>query len=187
MTSRDFDTDRHRVAALVRTAAALLLAGVLLAGTPRPADAQGVPAAYGFVAGTFGGAYVTTGVFVAKARAGSYLYSLDDALAPRWEVVPAVAMPIGGFLLGLDDGQRLASSLAWGSAGFAAGALVGLGAGEIFGTTNQGRWAGAIIGSAAGLLAGSIYGALTYDPPLGPTRPDGPGVAPPVLVIRFPL
>ncbi len=187
MTARDFGTGRQRVAVLVRLAAVLLLAGALFAGTPRTAPAQGVPAAYGLVAGTFGGAYVTTGVFVAKARAGSYLYSLDDALAPRWEIVPAVAMPIGGFLLGLDDGQRLASSLAWGSAGFAAGAFVGLGAGELFGTTTQGRWAGAIIGSAAGLLAGSIYGALTYDSPPAPATPDGPDIAPPALVIRFPL
>lgn len=168
-------------------AAALLLVAGTFGGTPRTASAQGVPAAYGLIAGTFGGAYVTTGVFVAKARAGSYLYSLDDALAPRWEIVPAVAMPVGGFLLGLDDGQRLASSLAWSSAGFAAGALVGLGAGELFGTTNQGRWAGAIIGSAAGLLAGSIYGALTYDPPAEPASPDVPNLEPPVLVIRLPL
>lgn len=187
MMHRDLDTSRGRIRALVRAGTALLLAGVLLGGIPRATAAQGVPAAYGFVAGTFGGAYVTTGVFVAKARAGSYLYSLDDALAPRWEIVPAVAMPIGGFLLGLDDGQRLASSLAWGSAGFAVGALVGLGTGELFGTTSQGRWAGAIIGSAAGLLAGSIYGALTYDPPVGPVRPDGPGIEPPALVIRLPL
>lgn len=187
MTHRDLNTFRGRGRALVRAGAVLLLAGCLFAATPRTAAAQGVPAAYGLVAGTFGGAYVTTGVFVAKARAGSYLYSLDDALAPRWEVVPAVAMPIGGFLLGLNDGQRLASSLGWGSAGFAAGALVGLGAGELFGTTNQGRWAGAIIGSAAGLLAGSIYGALTYDEPEGPTMPDGPNIEPPALVIRLPL
>ncbi|HSM09029.1 MAG TPA: hypothetical protein VLA33_08415 [Gemmatimonadota bacterium] len=187
MTHRGLNTSRGRTRALVRAGTALLLAGVLIAGTRRTAAAQGVPAAYGFVAGTFGGAYVTTGVFVAKARAGSYLYSLDDALAPRWEIVPAVAMPIGGFLLGLDDGQRLASSLAWGSAGFAVGTLVGLGAGELFGTTNQGRWAGAIIGSAAGLLAGSIYGALTYDPPDGSARLDGSGIEQPALVIRFPL
>lgn len=187
MTRGAFNPLRARLATLVRGASVLLLAGALHAGTPPSADAQAVPAAYGFVAGTFGGAYVTTGVFVAKARAGSYLYSLDDALAPRWEIVPALAMPVGGFLLGLDDGQRLASSLAWGSAGFAAGALVGLGAGELFGTTNQGRWAGAIIGSAAGLLAGSIYGALTYDPPAEPPAPDVPNVAPPALVIRLPL
>ncbi|MFW6089418.1 MAG: hypothetical protein ACODAB_06675 [Gemmatimonadota bacterium] len=187
MTHADFDPFHDRLGALPRTVAVLLLACALHAGTPRTATAQGVPAAYGLVAGTFGGAYVTTGVFVAKARAGSYLYSLDDALAPRWEVVPAVAMPIGGFFLGLSDGQRLASSLAWGSAGFAAGALVGLGAGELFGTTNQGRWAGAIVGSAAGLLAGAIYGALTYDPPAGPVRPDVPSIESPALVIRFPL
>lgn len=183
MTLRDISGGRAGV--LGRVVAIFLLAGILHAGKSRIAAAQGVPAAYGLVAGTFGGAYVTTGVFVARARAGSYLYSLDDALAPRWEMIPAVVMPVGGFLLGLDDGQRLASSIAWGGAGFAAGALVGLGAGELFGTTSQGRWAGAIIGSAAGLLAGSIYGALTYDAPDEPARFDG-GAGTPALVIRIP-
>jgi hypothetical protein len=173
--------------ALGRPAIVLLLVAAFHAGMPRAADAQGVPAAYGFVAGTFAGAYVTTGVFVAKARAGSYLYSLDDALAPRWEMIPVVAIPVGGFLVGLNDGQRLASSIAWGSAGFAAGALVGLGAGELFGTTGQGRWAGAIIGSGAGLLAGSIYGAVSYDGPAELARFDGPGGAPPAFVVRLPL
>lgn len=190
--SRDVDAlthsrNLHASRALRRAAVVVLLAAAAHTVTPRTAEAQGVPAAYGFVAGTFAGGYVTTGVFVAKARAGSYLYSLDDALAPRWEVIPAVAMPIGGFLVGLDDGQRLASSIAWGSAGFAVGTLVGLGAGELFGTTSQGRWAGAIIGSAAGLLAGSLYGALSYDPPAATDQPGGAGGDPPALVIRIPL
>jgi hypothetical protein len=128
-----------------------------------------VPATYGALAGGAAGVLVTTGIFVAKARAGSFIYSLDDALAPRWEVVPAVAMPVGGFVMGLDDDQRLARSIAWGGAGFAAGALAGYGIGELFSDTDQGKWAGAIIGSAAGVLAGSLYGILSYEADGGPS------------------
>lgn len=145
---------------------------------------------YGFAAGTAAGAYVTTGIFVARARTGSYIYSLEDALRPRWELLPAVAMPIGGLLLGAEDGQRLASAVAWGGAGFAVGAVVGLGIGELLGETSQGRWAGFIIGSATGLLAGTIYGAATYEPNEAPGTRQGAAMTrrtPAAITIRFPL
>jgi len=152
---------------VLRPLAVLLILGLGGPGAAgRPAAAHGqqaVPAAYGALSGAAGGVLVTTGIFVAKARAGSYIYSLDDALAPRWEIVPAVAMPVGGFVVGLDDEQRLARSIAWGSAGFAAGALAGYALGELLSETDQGKWAGAIIGSAAGVLAGSLYGMLSYE------------------------
>lgn len=150
------------------------------------ADAQAVPAGYGLLAGAAGGVLVTTGVFVAKARGGSFLYSLDDALAPRWELIPAVAMPIGGFAMGLDDGQRLARSIAWGGAGFAAGALVGYGIGDLLGDTSQARWAGAVIGSAAGVLGGSILGAASYENEARTGSPESSARAP-TLMIRVPL
>lgn len=158
---------------------ALVAAGLVAA--PRPAPAQAVPAAYGLFTGTVAGVYVTTGVFVLKARTGAYLYSLEDALTPRWELVPAVAMPIGGLVLGIDDGQRLANSLKWAGAGFVAGAAVGVGVGTLFQETGEGQWAGAVIGSAAGLLAGSIYGAVSHD------TGDGGGVEGPVLSFRVPF
>lgn len=141
----------------------LLMLAAMGLGRVRQAEAQAVPAAYGTLSGAAAGVLVTTGIFVAKARAGSFIYSLDDALAPRWELIPAVAMPVGGLVMGLDDDQQLARSIAWGGAGFAAGALVGYGIGELFSDTDQGKWAGAIIGSAAGVLAGSLYGMLSYD------------------------
>ena len=154
-------------------------------GNPSRGHAQAVPAAYGLVAGATGGVLVTTGVFVAKARAGSYLYSLEDALAPRWELIPAVAMPIGAVAMGLDDGQRLARSIAWGGAGFAAGALAGYFVGDLFGETSQARWAGAVIGSAAGLLGGSIWGAASYE--ADPSTETAPATGSPGLVVRVPL
>ena len=157
----------------------------LVLGHPSRADAQAVPAAYGLLAGATGGVLVTTGIFVAKARAGSYLYSLDDALAPRWELIPAVGMPIGAVAMGLDDGQRLARSIAWGGAGFAAGGLVGYLVGDLFGETSQARWAGAVIGSAAGVLGGSIWGAASYDADF--SVGSGSAGDSPALVIRVPL
>jgi len=163
-----------------------LLVIVGLLGTPRPSAAQAgaVPAAYGLFTGTVAGVYVSTGIFVAKARTGAYLYSLEDALSLRWELAPVVVMPIGGVVLGLDDDQRLANSLKWAGAGFVAGAAVGIGVGSLFHETGEGQWAGGVIGSAAGLLAGSIYGALSHD---GGDGGDGGGPEVPVLSFRIPF
>lgn len=162
------------------TAVGVLVAAGLL-GISRPSPAQAIPAAYGLFVGTVGGVYVTTGIFVAKARTGAYIYSLEDALVPRWELVPAAVMPIGSLMLGLVDDQRLANSIKWAGAGFVAGAAVGLGIGTLFHERSEGQWAGAIIGSAAGLLAGSIYGVLAHD------DDDGGGVEGPILSFRVPF
>lgn len=162
-------------------AAACVLVTAGLFGTPRPSPAQAVPAAYGLFAGTVGGVYVTTGIFVAKARTGAYIYSLEDALVPRWEIIPAAVMPIGSLVLGLADDQRLANSIKWAGAGFVTGAAVGLGLGTLFDERGEGQWAGAIIGSAAGLLAGSIYGALAHD------DGEGGGIEGPVLSFQVPF
>lgn len=150
---------------LKHLAAVCLLAASLVYVRPQPAEAQAVPAAYGLITGTISGAYVTTGIFVTKARLGSFLYSSDEALALRWENVPIVLMPIGSLLVGLDDGQRLARSVQWGSAGFAMGAIAGFGVSVLIirGEGREDEWASTVIGSAAGLLVGSLYGALSYD------------------------
>lgn len=166
-----------------RLAAVGVLVAIGLFGSARPSPAQAVPAAYGLFVGTMGGVYVTTGIFVAKARTGAYIYSLEDALAPRWELVPVATMPIGGLVLGLADDQRLANSIKWAGAGFVTGAAVGLGIGTLFHDRGEGQWAGAIIGSAAGFLAGSIYGALAHDEGNG----NGNGTEGPVLSFSVPF
>ena len=163
----------------------LTVVGVLVAaglfGIPRPSLAQAVPAAYGLFVGAVGGVYATTGIFVAKARTGAYIYSLEDALVPRWELVPVAVMPIGGLVLGLAEDQRLANSIKWAGAGFVTGAAVGLGIGTLFGERGEAQWAGAIIGSAAGLIAGSVYGALAHD------DGTGGGVEGPIFSFRVPF
>lgn len=166
--------------------AGLCLAACLL--SPRPVPAQGVPAVYGLVSGTVAGVYVTTGVFVTKARTGSFLYSLEDALRPRWELIPVAVMPIGGFVLGLADDQRLAHGIKWGAAGFAAGAVAGLGVGTLLRDAGgESQWAGAIIGSAAGLFVGSLYATLSYSDE--ETEPGGGSSAGtfPIVTFRVPL
>ena len=174
---------------VLRMASTLLVLTAAGFGRPGTAASQAVPAAYGALSGAAAGVLVTTGIFVAKARAGSYIYSLDDALAPRWELVPTLAMPVGGVMVGLDDEQRLARSIAWGGAGFAVGGLLGYGIGDLFSDTDQGRWAGAIIGGAAGVLAGSIYGVLSYDSGESPGDPAASARSDPapLLSVRLPL
>lgn len=142
-----------------------VLVAYLVGVRPQRVEAQAVPAAYGLITGTISGAYITTGIFVTKARLGSFLYSSDEAFALRWENAPVVLMPVGSLLVGLDDGQRLARSIQWGSAGFALGAVAGFGVSALI-IRAEGRedeWASTVIGSAAGLLVGSLYGALSYE------------------------
>jgi hypothetical protein len=163
-----------------RVAVGAVLVASLVGTRPEPAEAQAVPAAYGLITGTISGVYMTTGIFVTKARLGSYLYSLDEAFRLRWELAPIVLMPIGSVAVGIDDGQRLARSIKYGSVGFALGALAGFGVSALV-IRAEGRedeWASTVIGSAAGLLAGSLYGALSYED-------DGAGGGGPGFPIAF--
>lgn len=167
----------------MRRAALAVGIGLALLTSPGRAEAQAVAGLYGVITGTAGGVYTSTAIFVAKARTGSYVYSIEDALTPRWELIPVAGMAIGGGVIGLTDEQRLANGVKWGAAGFAAGAIVGLAAGTLFASDehrSEDQWAGAIIGSAAGMLAGSIYGALAYD-----SDPDGGAI--PLVSIRLSL
>jgi hypothetical protein len=171
---------------LKRLAVACLAVAVLVSARPERSDAQAVPAAYGLITGTISGAYITTGIFVTKARLGSFLYSSDEAFALRWENAPVVLMPIGSLLVGLDDGQRLARSIQWGSAGFALGAVAGFGVSALIirADGREDEWASTVIGSAAGLLAGSLYGALSYEDDGG----DGGGPGFPIAFsLKIPL
>lgn len=129
----------------------------------------------GGVVGTLIGFFFTISIFVAKARAGIYVYSFDDVTAFRWEMAPTFI----GLLLG--------ATLAWGRLGaFLRGVGLALAAslaavpfGWFLGPWLQdGRsaaWAWAVLAAALGLLAGLVT-AIARGYPLRVTaRPRGGG------------
>lgn len=100
------------------------------------------------------GFFLTVAIFVAEARVGRYVYSLDDVTAFRWEMAPTMI----GILLG--------GNLAWGrlrafSRGVAlaiAVAVVAVPIGWFVGPWlwdgRSAPWAGAVLAAAMGLLIG---------------------------------
>lgn len=137
--------------------------------SPRTAGAQVLPAALGTVGGFAAGTYTMVGIYVAEARFGKYLYSLEEALSPRLELLPMIAGPVAGFALGWKNNERLETAGLWGGVGFMAGTAVGIPIGRLLWGTGEGVWAGAIIGGTVGLVAGVIAGASI--------EPDQPGAA----------
>lgn len=158
----------------------ILLVGTLLFAYPRAASSQVAPVAIGTGAGLVVGTYTTTAIYVLKARFGSYLFSLGDAVAFRPEVLPVLITPAAGAWLGSRSTKALERAGLWGGLGFAGGAALGAVAGEVLWKDTEGRWAGAIVGSAAGLLVGVALGAVDG-------LDETPGEPIPVLSIRVPL
>lgn len=147
-----------------------LLLGVAVAGAlavPGEAAAQAWSAGLGLAGGLIAGAYVTTGTYVLKSRAtGWVLHSVEDIVTARPEVLPLVAMPVAGALIGYRSPAKLGAAALWGGTGLLLGAAIGAGIGQLIWKDTTGRWAGATIGSAAGLAIGSILGAaLKNDAP----------------------
>ncbi len=169
----------RRAASLVGLSLALLLPG---AASPPGAAGQTVPAIAGAAGGFVAGTYVTTAVYVTKARFGRFLFSLDDALTFTPELLPMVAGPVAGGWLGAESKVALGRAVGWGAVGFFGGAALGLGAGHLLWGDVEGRWAGAIIGSAAGMLTGVVLGALD-----GLDDEGGEPAVVPVLSVRIPL
>lgn len=146
----------------IRRMACVLSLSAAVAG-PSSADAQAGPAVLGAIGGFAAGTYTMVGVYVAEARLGRYLYSLEEALSPRLEMLPIVAGPVAGFALGLQDNDRLESAGLWGGVGFATGVAVGIPAGRLLWGSGEGVWAGGIIGGALGLVTGIVVGASLED------------------------
>lgn len=138
-------------------APAVFALAILLA--PRPAQGQWIAAAAGAVGGAVTGVYTSTGIYVARARTGHFLYSLEEATEVRLENLPMIAGPIVGAAVGWHSGAALGAAAVWGSVGFVGTGVIGAGVGHLIWGTPEGRWAGAIIGSAAGLLIGATLGA----------------------------
>ncbi len=147
-------------ARLRHAAVCLLLLSLPLVQPPKAAAqstvASGVlGAGGGFVVGT----YSMLAIYVTKARFGHFLFSFDEVLQIRPEILPLVAGPIAGAWVGVESSTALGRSVGWGSLGFLGGGAIGVGAGHLIWGTSEGRWAGGIIGSAIGLLGGVVLGA----------------------------
>jgi len=139
---------------------AAALAGVVACASPRTLSAQFGPTLLGAAGGTLVGGYTTIAIYVTKARFGRYVFSPEEVLSLRPEILPLVAMPIAGAWLGAESTTALARSAGWGALGLVAGATVGGVTGKLWSDAEEAPWAGALIGAGAGLLTGVILGAL---------------------------
>ena len=143
----------------------VLVVAALLVALPGPVASQAdrVASAIGGVAvGAVAGVYVTTGIYVMKARFDSYIFSLHDLVRVRLETLPLVLMPVGLGTLGAVEPGRLWNGALWGLIGFVGGAGLGAGLGHALGDSSEATWAGGIIGSAFGTLIGLTAGALMH-------------------------
>ena len=122
----------------------------------RPRFHRVTGAAFGLITGTAIGFYLTVTILVAQARAGYYVYSLDDLAQPKWQILPTILGVAAGTLLGWKGLHVLVSTL-----GLMIGAAVltiplGWVAGGLIWIGDSGPWAGAVLASGIGLLAGAV-------------------------------
>jgi hypothetical protein len=160
----------------------LLLLAFLLGMPKSKAHAQVLPATAGAVGGFFAGTLVTTGIVVLEARMGNFIYGMDEFLSVRPELLPVVAGPITGIVLGVTSPETLRRAGTGALIGAAGGAVIGTGLGALIWQTPDGRWAGGIIGAAAGMLAGAAINAAR-----GSGDDSGDNEPPVTLSISLPL
>ena len=158
----------------LRTVLLLALAGAF--ASPQGARAQVLPATAGALGGFAVGTYTMIGVYVAEARAGKYLYALEDVFTPRLEIIPWIAGPVVGAALGWSDADRLAGAGLWGGVGLVAGTAVGIPLGRAIWGSPEGRWAGGIILGAAGMVTGIVIGATREGGDGAEDGGGGPGI-----------
>ncbi|MEO5824297.1 MAG: hypothetical protein ABIR59_00230, partial [Gemmatimonadales bacterium] len=109
---------------------------------------------------TFGGAIigfvVTLAIVVAEAQVGQFIFSVEDLLAFRWEVLPVPLVALAAFQLARQRPGAMAWATISGFGGMVVGAVIGAGVGGAMLAAGAGSWAGGVIGAAVGLLVGSI-------------------------------
>jgi hypothetical protein len=141
---------------------------------PSPAAAQPLPILAGVVGGAAAGGWTTIGMFITRARMGSYVFDAHDITQIRLETAPVLIFPVLGGLIGASSTPRLKAVGAGAALGAAGGAVLGIGIGTWVGDSSEARWAGGIIGSAVGMLVGGTIGGTRSTSDGGPTSP-GPG------------
>lgn len=146
---------------MARTICILAIAFVLLVGgaEPMPAQQYELPA-IGAAVGIAGGAGVTLGIVVARARwQRVYLDSADDLI--HWQSAPMIIAPALGITFGLAGEDALLGSIAGSTMGLVGGAAVGAGLGWLISNEQEWPWAGGVIGGALGMSLGGILNGLS--------------------------
>lgn len=145
---------------MARTACSLAILIALVGSIPQPARAQYELQAIGAAVGVAGGAGVTMGIVVARARwQRVYLDSADDLIS--WQSAPMIIAPALGILFGTAGEDALIGSIAGSTTGLVAGAAVGAGLGWLLSNQQEWPWAGGVIGGALGMSLGGILNGLS--------------------------
>jgi hypothetical protein len=134
----------------------------------------------GAAIGGFFGFFLTIAVFVGKARAGYYVFSLDDVTAFRWEMIPTWLAVVGAAWLAAQSLRSLGSVVGRGLVGAAVGWPVGWVVGPLLWTERSAPWAGAVLATAFGLIAGAAWGARVIMRRSGEGAPASDDPDPPV-------
>ncbi|NNF26289.1 MAG: hypothetical protein HKN73_03580 [Gemmatimonadetes bacterium] len=154
-----------------------LAIGMALVASASPVatlEAQELGAVAGAGAGLVGGFIVTTGIFVAEARTGRFIYSVDDLATFRWEYLPVPVGMATGAVLGARDAELLGRVALGGAIGIAGGAAVGWFVGQALWEGEEGKWAGAVITGAVGMVVGGILAGASFEDAPEPTRSGEP-------------
>ncbi len=108
----------------------------------------------GGVVGLAVGFFVTLAIFVAEARAGRYVYSLDDLTLWRWESLPTWAGLVVGGVVAWRAPRRGVGALWRGLVAAGLAGAAGWWVGPAVWVGRSAPWAGAVLGAAGGLVVG---------------------------------
>lgn len=137
------------------------------------------------VGGAVVGFALTLATVVARARAGSYIFALDELAEVRWETLPIVIGCAIGGLLGWLRPRAIDHATFWGFVAGVAGVLLGIPLGALLWGAGEGQWAGAIVFGALGLAGGGIGSFRPRRPRSGSPWAGAIGTATLLLVSSF--
>ena len=120
-----------------------------------------VAALTGLLVGAILGFFLTLAVFVAQARQGIYLFSLDDISPLHWQAIPTYLGAAAGAWAGWQGRRILLPGVAFALAGALLLTPVGWFVGSWLWPEISGAWAGATLAAALGLLVG-VGGAAVW-------------------------
>jgi hypothetical protein len=108
------------------------------------------------IGGAIAGFALTLAIVVARARAGSYIFGLEELAEMRLETLPIALAALAGAVLGIRDPTAVDRAAVWGFAACFAGALIGIPMGRLMWGAGEGPWAGAIVFGAIGFAGGGV-------------------------------